>query len=139
MVGRSNIVKIIMMMVMPGVASLLALKMDTATFECFNLILKSVSVKTSSSIDLSLLSLLVVKVIHCPIITAFTCTLAPNLLQCIYFLSHVYEICSKNYLRINYMYMSRLRVTLNGTDKGSPRNSGRVRNSESERGSARPS
>ena len=34
--------------------------------------------------------------------------------------------------------MSRLRVMLNGTDEGSPHNSGGVRNSEYERGSARP-
>ena len=70
-VGRSNIVKIIMMMVMLGVAQLLALKIDTATFQCYNLILKLVSVKTLSSIDLCRLSLLVVKVVHIPIITAF--------------------------------------------------------------------
>ena len=70
-VGRSNIVKIIMMMVMLGMAQLLALKIDTATFQCYNLILKSVSVKTSSSIDFSRLSLLVVKVVHHPTITTF--------------------------------------------------------------------
>ena len=71
MVGRSNIVKIIKMMVMLGVAQLLALKMDTTAFQCYNLILKSVSVRTLSGIDLSLHSLLVVKVVHCLMITAF--------------------------------------------------------------------